>query len=75
MSNLNKPSKTTKILSIRAMLGGLLKHFAGQTVTVNGELVAIADVETRLNGYVAQDAATTAAEATWKQLLQAQLST
>jgi hypothetical protein len=69
---MSSTSKIQKMALVRAMLAGLLKHFAGKTLTLNGAEVQVADVTTTLNGYEPQVTATAAAETAWKAQVQAE---
>jgi hypothetical protein len=70
MSGTNQ-SKNNRKLLIEALMAGLTKHFAGQTIPVNGGSFTTEALVAKLNNYLTQQASADAANAAWKTQLDA----
>ena len=62
-------SKTKLIESIQQMVAGLTKHYAGQTLPLNGTAAPVAAIIAQLDAFAPEVAAGTTAETAWKQQL------
>jgi|SRR5580692_374767 hypothetical protein len=67
----NIRSKGNITILVQLLLAGLTKHYAGQSLMINGVSVAVTDIGTLFQGYLAEIATADAGKTAW----QAQLAT
>jgi hypothetical protein len=63
-------SKGSMIVLVQKLLAGLDKHYAGQTLTINGTAVPVAEIGTNLQGYLTLVSTADATKTLWQQQLQ-----
>jgi hypothetical protein len=64
-------SKGNFILVVQKLLAGLDKHYAGQSLTINGTPTAVTEIGTELEAYLASMSTADATNTLWKQQLKA----
>jgi hypothetical protein len=63
-------SKGNMIILVQKLLAGLDKHYAGQSLTINGTAVAVTDIGTQLQGYLNKMSTADGTKTLWQQQLQ-----
>jgi hypothetical protein len=63
-------SKGNMIVLVQKLLAGLDKHYAGQSLVINGTTVSVAEIGTKLQGYLTQVSTADATKTLWQQQLQ-----
>jgi hypothetical protein len=60
-------SKADITVLVQKLLAGLDEHYAGQTLTINGTAVPVAEIGTRLKGYLTLVSTADATKTLWQQ--------
>src|ERR1700733_14369185 len=60
-------SKGKMIALVQKLLAGLDKHYAGQSLVINGTSVPVAEIGTKLQGYLTQVSTADATKTLWQQ--------
>jgi hypothetical protein len=66
-----RKSKATTVVSLQKWNSGIAKHFAGQTLPINGGPFTDVELEAGFTAFIAQLLAADAAKAAWQQLVAA----